>query len=245
MQTSANNQPRRLPVPGTANLRDIGGYAAGDTTTRWRTLYRADALHRLGPEGREALAELGVRTVIDLREPVEVELDPDDLDGLGAEAHQVPVLLDLVDVRHTRSLQEFYRDIVDRCGPRFVQVVSLLAEDDALPAVIHCSAGKDRTGLVFGLLLDALGVPADVIAADYALTAKFLKAADRADLIRRAVALGLGEQAVAMKMAATPDLMHGVLEHLRATHGGSREYLQAHGLSEAGLERLREQLLVR
>jgi protein-tyrosine phosphatase len=230
-------------VPGTANLRDLGGYAAGDGATRWRTIFRADALHRLGPAGRAALADLGVRAVIDLREHAEREQDPDDLDGLPVAVHHEPLLLDRIDIRQVRTLEQFYRDIADRCGHRLARVISLLAADGGLPAVVHCSAGKDRTGLVFALLLAAVGVDDDTVVSDYRLTARFLKPTDREDLIRRARALGLDEQVLAVNMGAPPEAMRGLLEHLRAAHGGGREYLLAHGLPAADLDRLRDRLV--
>ena len=206
-------------------------------------LFRADALHRLGDSGRATLADLGVRTVIDLREPVERAQDPDDLGELPVSVHLVPLLLDAIDIRQVRTLEFFYRDIVDRCGARFCRIASLLAADEGLPAVVHCSAGKDRTGLVTAILLAALGVGDETIVADYALTAEFLEPSERADLVRRAGALGLDEQVLAVNMGAPPEAMRGLLAHLRAAHGGGRGYLLAQGLSDAALAGLRDRLL--
>jgi protein-tyrosine phosphatase len=242
MSPLMSGEPRRLSIPGTANLRDVGGYDVAGGATRWRTLFRADALHGLGGGGRAALVELGVRTVIDLREPVERTQDPDDLAGLPISVHNEPLLLDVIDVNHIRTLEQFYRDIVDLCGHRFARVVSLLAADDGMPAVVHCSAGKDRTGLVFAILLSALGASDDTIVADYALTARFIQPHDRADLVRRVGVLGLDEQVLAVNMGAPPEAMRGVLEHLRL-HGGAREYLLSHGLSPDALAQLRHRLL--
>ena len=82
---------QRIPIDGTYNFRDVGGYPAAGGSTRPGKLYRADALGRLGERGREGLRELGIRLVIDLRDDFEVEALPDDLEGLDVEVLRLPV----------------------------------------------------------------------------------------------------------------------------------------------------------
>src|SRR5260370_37767671 len=86
----AGENARRIALPGTLNLRDLGGYPTSDGgTVRWRTLLRSDALHRLDDTGRAALAGFGLRTVVGLRTHEEAEYAPSGLDGTGAPALHV------------------------------------------------------------------------------------------------------------------------------------------------------------
>ena len=162
---------RRIALPGTQNLRDLGGYpAAGGGTVRWRTLLRSDALHRLDDAGRAALGGLGLRTVIDLRTDQEVEAAPSALDGTGARTFHIPLFSDEAISRLPPERAAIYRYMIDDCGAAIAAAVGRLCAGGALPGLIHCTAGKDRTGLVAALVLDVIGVPDELIAADYAMS---------------------------------------------------------------------------
>lgn len=234
---------RVLDIPVSGNFRDLGGYAMDGGTVRWRTLFRADALSELTDDGRDRLGGLGMRTVVDLREALERELDPDRVDGLGLAAIERPLFEERIDVQTVRGLPGLYRELIETCGDRMAAAVGALAEPGALPAVVHCSAGKDRTGIVCALALAAVGVSADDIAADYALTATVLVGPIRERVRRRAIAAGMTEQAVAVAMDSPPELMLETLEHLDRAYGGAASYLEAAGLSPARLESLRLALL--
>src|SRR5439155_3388377 len=135
-----------------------------------RGLMRSAALKSLGAPGREALRALSLRTAIDLREPVERELDPPALADLGISVRSWPLVDGALDLHSLRGLPDFYRELLDSCGERFAGAVRLLSRPAALPAVVFCSAGKDRTGLLCALILSALGVDDEDVAADYAFT---------------------------------------------------------------------------
>jgi protein-tyrosine phosphatase len=108
--------------------------------------------------------------------------------------------------------------------------------------LVHCAAGKDRTGLISALLLGLVGVPAVTIAADYALTAELLRPRDQEWLEH-----GPGEraerEALAARFAPTTEVMLEVLDGLDRRHGGVEGYLAAAGVSPADLDRLRDRLL--
>jgi protein-tyrosine phosphatase len=169
---------RRLPLAGAYNLRDVGGYpAANGGQTRWRTLFRADSLHRLSVEEQEALLEYGVRTVIDLRRPEETAAAPN---VFAASSHVRYLHLSITDGAPDPSgpsieLDELYRRILDLRGEQLGAVLTAMADDGAFPAVVHCTAGKDRTGLIIALLLGIAGVPSEQIIEDYALSAVYLE----------------------------------------------------------------------
>jgi protein-tyrosine phosphatase len=204
-------------------------------------LIRSDAPTQLDNQARAAIAALGVRTAVDLREPVERELDPVDLDGI--DVRRIPILGDEFDVNTSLSLEEIYVELLEHRGAALTAVVRVLCQPQAVPSLIFCSAGKDRTGLVVALTLAALDVPEEDIVADYALTEHAMANGFRAVIEKRAAAAGISEQEIAVKVGAPPELMRRVLEWLRAQEGGAAGYLRHHGLSDHELARLRAALL--
>jgi protein-tyrosine phosphatase len=204
---------------------------------------RSDAPIRLGEEGRAKLASLGLRTAIDLREPIERRLDPADLEGLGLELRHRPILGEDFDTLTTMGLDEIYRQLLKSRGANLTAAVRVLSEPDAMPALFFCSAGKDRTGLVSALLLGALGVSDDDIVADYSRTEQNMRGAFRAAVEARAAAAGIGEQEMAVKVGAPPALMRDVLAWLHEHYGGTTGYLLHNGLTQAELQALRQRLV--
>src|SRR6478609_2472415 len=173
--------PDRLVVlEAVHNFRDLGGYPTSDgRITRWRRLYRADGLQRLAGDDLDVVRALGLRTVVDLRRPEEIaERGAFPVDDHPVEYHNLSVL----DVMwHDKEAPEFdddadflhwaYSDMLASGAATFADALKVLAAPGALPAVFHCAAGKDRTGLLAMLVLGVLGVPEDYIVADYAYTA--------------------------------------------------------------------------
>src|SRR5690349_8901550 len=169
---------RRLPVGVTYNLRDIGDYPTGSgARTRWGRLFRSDAARFTGDR---QLTDLGLRTVIDLRDDVEVVALPTGLTAFVPTVLRRPLdpraLLGALDTGSSDPLGELYVAMIRERGRRLAEIVTDLAAPGALPALVHCAAGKDRTGVVIALVLSAIGVPDDVVATDYALTADYLTA---------------------------------------------------------------------
>ncbi len=235
MTSRAQALERRLPVPGTRNLRDVGGYpAAGGRRTRWRTLFRTDQLDQLPPSSVELLEEIGVRQVIDLRWPHELVAAPSAFVAHPTVAYRsIPLLED--DPTPRIGLAGVYRYILDERGPQLVEVVRALLEPNGTPVVIGCAAGKDRTGVTIALLLAAVGVPADVIAADYRLTAAmFAGPVDDEHLS--------DWRAQPLELECPPEYMLAALEHLDERHGGARGLLRAGGVPESDLEALVDRL---
>jgi protein-tyrosine phosphatase len=242
---------RRLPLAGTYNLRDVGGYAAGDRTTRWGRLFRSDALHAVDQPGRDALAELGLGLVVDLRENDERTTAPNALTGLGHHEVHNPVYDGPVE--HTISgrpgaafdLASLYRNMIADNGETLTGAVRLIAAADT-PALVHCTAGKDRTGLVVALTLSAVGVGARDVVADYALSETMLHGEWAEAMVasfRARVDLPDGFDIEGIVSASPAGLMRTVLADLDAEHGGAANYLRSHGMSDAELTTLRTSLL--
>jgi protein-tyrosine phosphatase len=245
-------QLRTLALTGVYNFRDLGGYRAVDgRTVRWHTLFRADGLERLTSADVEALRPYGLRTVVDLRMPH--ELDERGRFPVGAYPvtfHHLSVMDRTWDreaaARDESPAADFlharYSEMLLEAGPRYVDALRLLAAAEALPAVFHCAAGKDRTGLLAMLVLGAIGVSHDDIVEDYALTAttmvEFRRRASESP--EAAAALAATPQVF---FAADPLAMSRVLADIEAAHGSVRAYVQAIGLDDGALASLEAALL--
>jgi protein-tyrosine phosphatase len=229
-------EDRHLRFPGTRNLRDVGGYpATGGRRTRWRTLLRTDALDVIPPASQAALLDLGLRTVIDLRWPHELAEAPSVFAASDAVRYRsIPLLED--DPTPVIGLAATYRQILDERGLELAAVVRTLLEPHALPAVIGCAAGKDRTGVTVALLLSAVGVATDVIVADYVLTGRAFSAPDAGDPHL------VDWRAEPVILECPPAYMEAMLRHLANRHGGAGELLRRNGITAAQLDLLVERL---
>jgi protein-tyrosine phosphatase len=243
---------RLVPLEAVHNFRDLGGYpAAGGRVTRWRTLFRADGLHRLAGADLEVIRRLGLKTVIDLRMETEIEErgtfpraeHPVDyhhltvMDTTWAEMER-PEFDDDVDFLHWA-----YAQMLLSGGPNFGAAIDVMAAPGALPAVFHCAAGKDRTGITAMLILGALGVAKEYIAADYALTEAGM---ERMRIWAEREFPELAGQAADVPsafFAALPDAMLRLIEDLEAEHGSIRAYVRTLGVSEDTLAALDAALL--
>ena len=246
------DDPRRqIALPGVLNLRDVGGYPVdGGGSVRWRTLFRSDALHRLDASGVATLTGLGIKTVVDLRTQAEADIAPSPVRG---RVIHLPLLPDLQALPVPTSpeppgsgldLSTIYRYFVDVCGANIAAAVAELTSGDAFPALVHCTAGKDRTGVVIALILAVLGVPDEIIAADYALSARYLNPEQTPVIGQLQASTGLGEELTGALLASPPELILGVLDRVRAAAGSEEGYLRAHGLTAEALTSLRSALIV-
>ncbi|WP_236977011.1 MULTISPECIES: tyrosine-protein phosphatase [Mycobacterium] len=233
----------RLEIDGTFNLRDVGGLPVqGGGRLRCNLLYRSDAIDAISEAGRRSLRDLNLRTVIDLREPRERREAPPDL-GNGVRCEQIPILRDRLTYGHLADIADLYAAVIGVAGPEFAAVIECLSRPDALPALVHCTAGKDRTGMAVGLLLAAIGVPDSAVADDYAVTEVNLGEEARARVLQRAIEAGIPAQQLAVMMGSPPQLMMDVLDQVRAANGTVAAYLTRHGLDTDALVRLRRTLV--
>jgi protein-tyrosine phosphatase len=237
---------RRIALPGTLNLRDLGGYPTADGGfVRWRTLLRSDALTRLDDAGRSVLAGLQLRTVIDLRTDEEAQDAPSALGGVGARTFRIPLFTSEALGRLDPELAAVYRYMVDDCGAAIASAVGRLCQEGALPGLIHCSAGKDRTGLVAALVLGVTGVPDEIIAADYAMSAAYLDPG-AASVISWIRAIGGAASRLDLGvLGAPPQLILDALGRVRARAGSIAGYLVQHGLTRDAIAALSTALIAR
>lgn len=232
------------------NFRDIGGYETVEgRRVKSGVVYRSDSLHRLTSADLKIAAEVGVRTVIDMRSSGDVERDGGCALGDAVAYHHLPWYED-----HTRpfepskpgdptpDLARTYLDLTAACKDAVAAVFHALAEEEQA-IVFHCVAGKDRTGIVAALLLSALGVPDASIAEDYQLT-------DGAAARLRAWA-DVHAPEVVIEMEATPDWVFRAhastiemfLRLVRDDHGSVDAFLAHVGIDATTTNRLRRRLL--
>ena len=167
------NDPRRLiALEGVRNFRDLGGYPTVDGyTTVWGQVYRADAVSMLTEAGWGALGDLGIKRVYDLRRQTERDRSPTIEHGLGHEVVHLSVgpqaaEMTLIDWFTERGpdqpwgddyVAETYQEFLTEWSGTFAHLLTELAVSSQRPAVFHCTAGKDRTGLAAALLLERVG----------------------------------------------------------------------------------------
>lgn len=246
MGVSANAAARALAWDACLNARDLGGLTTRDARRiRRGALIRSDQLCRLDDRGRAAFLAHGVRTVIDLRTPAEVAKDPDPpwqehgVDYLLIPQQDEQLWRELDGIARTRAERD--AAAIDRRAGQIVAMMRAVAHAAPGGVLIHCLAGKDRTGIAVALLLGLIGVDDEQIAADYALSEAAL-AEERAAVLAAApddearAKIERGYDARAETMLAT-------LAHLRERHGGAEVYLARAGLSVADVERIRDRLL--
>jgi protein-tyrosine phosphatase len=238
---------RTIALRGTFNLRDVGGYSAGHSRTRWGTLYRSDSLHRLDDSARNRLRDLGITLVIDLRDDEEREHSPSLLAGTTVEIVHNPVLhtpASLV-IASDASLNDFYDEIVDNSGSRLVSALRHIACVQNGAVLVHCTAGKDRTGLVIALALALAGVDRAEIVRDYAATESHLPVKLLDEIILRLRAERTSgsvhlDELVRRSPAAVLERTFGRIE---ARYGSIDGYVRAHGLADDDITALRLVLL--
>ena len=239
---------RSYPFSTTFNFRDVGGYTGLDgRTVRWPRLFRSDSLHRLDQADEAAFRELGVRSVIDLRRPHEITRDGRVPEHFGLEYHHIhPEHPEWEDtpfegsgLTNARWMADRYRDMVTTGAEGWGRALSVIAEDSAAPVVVHCVAGKDRTGIVIALTLGLLGVADDDIIADYSLSTE---ASERFSAYVKSTWAGTGAYPTPF-FGSHPDTIAAFLSELREWYGSVEDYARHAGVSPAAVTAMRAHLL--
>jgi protein-tyrosine phosphatase len=252
-----------IELEGAVNVRDLGGLPTSDggTTVPGRLL-RSENLQELTPGDVVRLVdEIGVTTVVDLRSTNEVTIEgPAPLDALPGVRHaHHPVLTEFLDVSDTvkaalltemaEADRERYPDD-PMCGHylgylenRPEEVVGALREIATAPgaAIVHCAAGKDRTGVVVALALTAAGVEEEAVVADYMATDERLEAIIERLSRSRMYAGGVSGRPVRAH-APRAETMKGLLEQLTPRYGGLAAWLAGNGFGAEELSLLRAKL---
>ena len=235
--SSAAQPPRerRLPLDGPVNFRDIGGYRTADgRSVRWGRVFRSDSLETLTPADIALLEQLGVRVVCDLRRDEERASAPSRVHGHpGLRVEHLPIggiaaetkdmagrmLRGEIPEVSAAMMADVYLTILELHPDSFGAVVGHAADAASLPMVVHCTAGKDRTGVASALVLAALGVDEETIAADYELSNEFQARARVAVVRPQLDAAGIEFAKVEAYFMAPGAVIAATLDGLRITRG--------------------------
>ena len=248
---------RRVELDGPSNFRDLGGLPiAGGGSIRAGLVYRADRLCTLSDADLRRLEAADIRHVFDLRSEAEASEFPDRLPA-GASYVRMPMTSDETFQARTiyqrivegeiRSYGEpemvaGYVRILQNFGPSFARIARQVGTGE--PVVIHCTAGKDRTGVASMLLLDLAGVAAEHVAADYAMSSERRPSLQRDHTEARSLQpmledLGLNPAEFAPLWEARPAVILATLQELHDHWGGAAGYLSAGGASDTDLDAVR------
>jgi protein-tyrosine phosphatase len=252
-----------IELDGAVNARDLGGLPAGDgRRIAPRTLLRSDNLQDLSPaDVRKLVGDFGLSTVVDLRSNKEAEAEgPSPLDAVPSVRHLrlsvLPELGERTDVvaealllKRERDQSRYPDDVM--CGhylgyledrpDAVVGAVRAIAEAPGA-VIVHCAAGKDRTGVVTALALTAVGVPAEDVVTDYAATAEKIEAILRR-LMKSVTYAGDLKDSEVDRHRPRPETMKAFLEQVTARYGGVIDWLAAGGFGARDVARLRAKLV--
>jgi protein-tyrosine phosphatase len=238
------SQHRWYRLDGAHNVRDLGGYATeSGGHTRHAAVIRSDSLHHLTDADRQVLRDLGVRTIIDLRSDSERETAPGVFqDSAEMRVHAIPIIRTRPPTAALMSLSVLYRFFIEHCQAGFAEALMAIAEAAPGGVLFHCTAGKDRTGVLAALLLGIAGVPDETITADYALTGQAIDVM-RPILLEPLRRMGIPDWLGEPLLSSSPALIAGVLQRLNRQYGGTAGYARAIGISDAHIERLRARVV--
>lgn len=264
ISNAATAQTRIVRLEGGVNFRDIGGYRAAGGTVRWGKVFRAGVLCYFTTNDHSTLGELGVRAICDLRRTEEREREPTQWpsatprglfwdDGTG-----MPTIRGFAGQRPQTAagmrdaMIDLYRALPNWMAPRIRGLFECIAAEE-VPVVVHCAAGKDRTGVAIAVLLAALGVEFETILEDYLLTndvgnfERFIEGRRNSHLglaDAHQPLLAMSQEIRAVVFDANVDYLHAALDQIAHDHGDVMSYLRASaGLDDRTLGRVCDLLL--
>jgi len=260
---------RSLGIPSVANLRDLGGYRTRDgAMVASGLVYRSNQLSGIAPADMQALVRLGLRTAFDLRTAAEREARPDELppgvdyvvldvlaDAPGAGPAMLEKLMQdppaanaaLGSGKAEAAFRDSYRQFVSLPSAKsgFRELFLALGDRDRLPAVFHCTTGKDRTGWAAAALLTLLGVPEETVLEDYLRSNDYILPAYR-ETIDAFVAAG-GEESIPLAiLGVRQEYLEAAFDQMKQEYGTIEQYFSdGLGIDAARQEELRNVYLRR
>ncbi len=251
---------RKIPLKGTPNFRDLGGLPTKDgRIVEWGKIYRSSKFSDLSKKDVEYFDNLGIEAVCDLRNDIEVKKDPNKLPD-GVDYYRFPIgdaegatykalkkkILggELKGEKAKVYFTNLMHMMADSVALDFKPVMDMLKEGNEVPLVYHCSGGKDRTGLLSGLLLAALGVEKEVIRDDYLLSNYYRYPANRSGM-KKARLLGIDNETLLYAFEVQDEYFDAMFEVIDKEYGGIEPYLkEKFGYTEQDIQLLRDRYTV-
>jgi protein-tyrosine phosphatase len=246
----SENNSRHIPLSGTYNIRDLGGYKT-HTGARvpWQTFFRGDNPNLLSVEGMNYLYGQGLRLVIDLRTKNEIKEASNPFENFpGVEYINLPIFDDLApvimlqkQVSDENPLLHFYLEAIHGQGNAIKEVLKRISTIQDGAVMFNCTAGKDRTGIIAALLLGLVGVSEEEIVKDYALTASLIPGlADR--LLAESKARGINTERHSRMLESPGEVMKALLSEIENKFGSIENYLKENGMEQEEIQRLKKLL---
>lgn len=230
----------RLPLAGSFNTRELGGYPVKQGITQFQKFLRSDSLSDLTEQDLTFLENYGVRTIVDLRSDSEVRESPNPSSPLIQNLHIPLVTGNVADATKditkemNYSMGSFYVDCLKRYPDSLVNIFEAFAESEGC-ILFHCAAGKDRTGIVAAFLLELAGVCQADIIANYQITHTYLKANPN-------FMQAHGSYPVEMSYSL-PSYIEEALDYLHSYHESAENYLRSFGVAQAVLTELKDRMV--
>jgi len=258
-----------LDIPPVPNLRDVGGYQTRDGATVARKLaYRSDTFYPMTAADDRKLEVLRLKNDYDLRTAAEAKAEPDEMPA-GVNYHLLNVLADAKSAapaelekllrepkkanvalgggKIEEMFEEGYREFIDLPSAKqsYRTLFLSLADTDKLPAVFHCTTGKDRTGWAAAALLTLLGVPPETVMADYMRTNEYTLPQFQKTIDEFVAAGGDRDIAVAI-FGVKKEYLEASFDEMRKQYGSIEQYFaEGLGIDAAGQQALRDLYLDR
>jgi len=245
---------RRVPLKGSVNFRDLGGYETSDGhRVKWGQVFRSDNLGRLTDRDVSFVQRMGIRMVCDFRTPAEAKKLPDRFSPTAQDGYlHLPIQHGEFDPAGTFErikngdiewmteafMTEGYLNNIDDFAPVWSTLLKSLAEGSRRPLVFHCTGGKDRAGVCAALVLLSLGVPEETVIYDHGLSNLYI-AAVLEKIYEQIRSHGIDPNQVAPYFTAPKNAIIAAVRHIRRTYGSAADYL----VNKAGVDaKLIEQL---
>jgi len=232
----------RIHLHGTYNTRDLGGFQTNDQSTRIGRFLRSDSITGLSHEDIEALSQIGIKVIIDLRMPEEIEKAPNPLSQHPAFTYYHIPLMDnpttpqMFDVQNIPEdfLSTLYIQLIEESKPHIKTMFDVFDKhSDGL--LFHCTAGKDRTGVTAMLLLGLAGVSEADIVADYQVSYTYIKHDPRVQTYMKHAPQHL--------FYTHPEYIERTLTHIKTHYGSIPDYLKSVGIDQSMLDRIRTSMV--
>lgn len=242
---------RLIPLQGTLNFRDIGGIPTTDgRVVKWGKMYRSGKLADLTKRDLRYFEQLGIKTILDFRNDIEIEKDPDRYptsydvlykqypiggkSGATYVAYEAKVRSGEVKGSQSKDLFiELMRQFADSIAQDFKPVLDHLQNKNTIPLLYHCTSGKDRTGFATAMILSALNVDRDIIINDYMMSNFYRFKKIKGNLFK-AKLVRMDAEMLSYVMQVNEDYITAVFKVIDEKHGGIDNYLaEQFGLTEA------------